>query len=312
MGYIYPGQASRRKRFMNDSDFDPIPGVAEWLEPGVRRVLAPNPSPMTYRGTNTYIVGQGRVAVIDPGPALPDHMRAIQAALEPGEVITGILVTHSHVDHSPLAAPLAAATGAPVHAFGDSLAGRSAAMESLASQGLTGGGEGVDFGFAPDEFLADSAIVDGDDWQIRALWTPGHFGNHLSFAFGDAVFTGDTVMGWASTMVSPPDGDLGAFLRSAAQLAATDARVFYPGHGAAIARPRARAEWLIAHRNRREAEILAHLDGAGTDIATLTRTIYHDVPVALLPAAERNVFAHLIDLHAKQRVQAEPHLSYAA
>lgn len=297
---------------MEQGEFNPVTGAAEVLEPGIRRILAPNPSPMTFRGTNTYLVGEGRVAVIDPGPALPAHQRAILDALKPGETISHIFVTHSHIDHSPLAAPLSEATGAAVHAFGDSLAGRSEVMQRLAASGLTGGGEGVDADFAPHEMLADEIVVDGADWRLTALWTPGHFGNHLCFACGDAVFTGDQVMGWASTMVSPPDGDLSAFLASTARLAARGDRVFYPGHGGAITDPSARADWLIAHRMGREREILARLDGSGTDIPSLTRAIYTEVPDALIPAAERNVFAHLIDLHWKNKVYAVPRLSPSA
>ena len=297
---------------MDQAAFNPTPGLVETLEPGIRRLLAPNPSPMTFRGTNTYLVGTGRVAVIDPGPALPAHHDAILAALQPGEVISHIFVSHSHLDHSPLAAPLSRTTGAPVLAFGDSLAGRSPVMQRLAAAGLTGGGEGVDAGFAPNEALADGDTVDHGDWQLTALWTPGHFGNHLSFVLGDAVFTGDHLMGWASTMVSPPDGDLTAFMASTERLAARSARVFHPGHGAPVTDPAARAQWLLDHRRNREAEILERLDDQARDIAWLTRDIYRDTPRALLPAAGRNVFAHLIDLHGKNRVAADPHLALTA
>lgn len=292
-----------------DDTFNPLPGVVEQIEPGIRRILAPNPSPMTFRGTNTYLVGEGEVALIDPGPADPEHQRAILNALSQGERISHIFVTHSHLDHSPLAAPLAEATGAPVCAFGDSRAGRSALMERLAANGLAGGGEGVDPGFNPHERLVDGLAVEGGTWSLTALWTPGHFGNHLSFAFGDAVFTGDHVMGWASTLISPPDGDLAAFLASGERLASRGDRVFYPGHGSPITSPAERMRWLISHRRSRELEILERLDSNGNNIPELTRSIYAGTPSALLPAAERNVFAHLIDLHEKKLVTAEPHLS---
>jgi len=297
---------------MNDTSFNPTPGVVEQLEAGIRRLLAPNPSPMTFRGTNTYIVGTGRVAVIDPGPAIPTHLDSILAALDPGEVISHILITHSHLDHSPLAASLARITGAPIYAYGDSTAGRSPVMKRLAAMGLTGGGEGVDANFAPDILLADQATLVGDDWQLTALWTPGHFCNHLSYAMGDAVFTGDHIMGWASTMVSPPDGDLAAFMTSTAKLEARNDRIYYPGHGAPIANPQQRAQWLLNHRKSREANILSHLNDKGSTIPRLARAIYTDIPGALLPAAERNVFAHLIDLHEKSRVKALPQLSLDA
>ena len=299
---------------MQSDPFNPVVGAAEVLAPDLRRVLAPNASPMTYRGTNTYILGEGAVAVIDPGPAAPDHQRAILDALRPGEVISHILVTHSHIDHSPLARPLAEATGAAIHAYGPSHAGRSAVMQDLAAQGLTGGGEGVDVGFAPDEILAHGETVDAKSWSMTALWTPGHMSNHLCFAAGDAVFTGDLVMGWASTMVSPPDGDLSAFMASAQMLAQRSDAVFYPGHGAPIDQPQDRANWLIAHRQSREAEILHHLTASETpmSIPDLTRLIYTDAPKGLMGAAARNVFAHLIDLHSRGRVKADPQLSLTA
>lgn len=291
---------------------DKRPDTVERLEPGLRRVLAPNPSPMTHWGTNTYILGEGSVAVIDPGPDNPGHLAEILAALDPGEIVSHILVTHSHLDHSPLAAPLSRVTGAPVLGFGDSRAGRSAVMQALAAQGGIGGGEGVDGSFIPDETLPDRTRIDGDGWTLTAHWTPGHFGNHLCFAWGAAVFTGDHIMGWASSLVSPPDGDLTAFMASTRQLAARRDRVYYPGHGAPIAEPQARANWLIRHREAREAAILAELGAKPQTIQTLTARIYRDIPPALLPAAERNVFAHLIDLAARGLAQAEPSLAFTA
>lgn len=288
------------------------PKQMETLEPGVRRVLAPNPSAMTHWGTNTYIVGEGRVGIIDPGPADPAHMQAILGALSPGESISHIFVTHSHLDHSPLAHPLAQHSGAPVIAYGNSQAGRTDTMNQLAASGLVGGGEGVDQQFSPDEILPDGATVSGRNWHLNAIWTPGHFGNHLSFAWNDMVFTGDHIMGWASSLVSPPDGDLGAFIASAEKLAGRDDRIFYPGHGAPITDPKARANWLISHRHGRTASILAALNDGPSDVKTLTRRIYSDITPALLGAAERNVFAHLIDLIHHSCVRAEPELTISA
>lgn len=272
------------------------PKTIEWLENGVRRVLAGNPSAMTHWGTNTYIVGRGMVAVIDPGPDNPAHLDAILAALEPGESISHIFVTHSHVDHSPLAAPLSAATGAPVLAYGNATAGRSKVMEQLANSGLAGGGEGIDHGFAPDMTLSDGQTTSGTTWDLTAHWTPGHLGNHLSFSFGDMVFTGDHIMGWASSLVSPPDGDLADFMGSTRKLADLGARVFHPGHGAPIDDPAGRANWLIGHRLSRRQAILRALSDGAADANGLTQQIYVDVAPALIPAAERNVFAHLIEL----------------
>lgn len=290
-------------------DFDPPIGMPVRLTDGLRRIVAGNPSPMTYRGTNTYLLGEGDIAVIDPGPALGAHMEAILAALGPSERITHIFVTHSHVDHSPLAAPLSKATGAPVLAFGDSRAGRSAAMQRLAAAGLTGGGEGVDIGFAPDITFAHGQSIAGESWELTALHTPGHFGNHLSFQWGDALFCGDLVMGWASSLVSPPDGDLTDFMSSCESLRTQDWSVFHSGHGAPITAPGARLDWLLEHRRTREAQILGALEAGPAIPAALTAQIYTDTPAALLPAAERNVFAHLVDLTVRERVSATPTLA---
>ena len=283
-------------------DFDPPLGVAETLEPGLRRIVAPNPSPMTYRGTNSYLLGTENLAVIDPGPFGDTHLEAILGAVQPGQRITHIIVTHSHVDHSPLARPLADICGAPVLAFGGPHAGRSAVMQTLAAGGLMGGGEGIDMQFAPDEMLADNAVINGDGWQLEALHTPGHIGNHLCLAWGDACFSADHVMGWASSLVSPPDGDLSDFMTSCARLQAQDWRVFYPGHGAPVTQTAARLDWLVAHRRSRETAILAALAAGPKDAATLAQVIYTETPAALQGAATRNVLAHLVDLTGKSVV----------
>ncbi|MEC8292902.1 MAG: MBL fold metallo-hydrolase [Pseudomonadota bacterium] len=292
--------------------FDAPVGQAEWMQEGLRRILAPNPSPMTYRGTNTYLIGERDIAVVDPGPDSAAHLQAILDALEPGQRISHILVTHAHLDHSPLARRLSEVTDAPVLAYGDHLAGRSAVMTQLAADGMAGGGEGVDATFRPDQTLADGEVVSGDGWQLQALWTPGHFGNHLSFVFGQAILTGDLVMGWASSLVSPPDGDLTDFMQSCEQLRQRPAEVYHAGHGAPIEAPHARLNWLLSHRRSRESQILAALDGQGADVSSLTREIYTDTPAALLPAAERNVFAHLVDLYGKNTVFCEGVLSFKA
>lgn len=282
-------------------DFDPVPGQPEGLAPGLRRILAPNPSPMTYRGTNTYLLGQDALALIDPGPADEAHLEAILAAGR-GR-ISHILVTHAHIDHSPLARPLAEATGAPIYAFGPAHAGRSAVMTELAQSGLAGGGEGIDAAFEPDEVLADGAVLEGYGWTLEALHTPGHIGNHLCLAWGAACFTADHVMGWASSLVSPPDGDLTDFMASCRKLRARDWQVFYPGHGAPVTDPAARLDWLMAHRLGRESAILEALSKGPARARTLAEAIYTETPAALLMAAERNVLAHLIDLTGRAMVQ---------
>lgn len=271
----------------------PQAGICTQLAPGIRRVVAPNPSPMTFWGTNSYVVGTGTVAIIDPGPRDPAHLQALLGALAPGETVAAILVTHSHRDHSPLARELAQATGAPIYAFGDSFAGKDTEIAALSG---IGGGEGVDPDFRPDHCLADGETLSVGGSEFTALWTPGHMGNHLCFAVDDVVFSGDHVMGWATSMVSPPDGDLGAFMRALERLAERDDRVFYPGHGAPVEAPQARVHELIAHRRMREAQILQALATAPGTAADLATRIYTDVDPALLPAAARNVLAHLIDL----------------
>lgn len=285
------------------------PDAVVQLEPGVRRVLAGNASPMTYWGTNTYIVGTGNVAVIDPGPLNEAHQATILNALSPGEQISHIFVTHAHVDHSPLASHLANAVDAPVFAFGDAKAGRSEIMQELAGGWTSGGGEGVDHDFSPDQLIKDGETVHGKSWALTAHWTPGHFCNHMCFEFGDAVFTGDHIMDWASSLVSPPDGDLTDFMASTRRLEALDARIFYPGHGNPVDNPKERARWLLDHRYGREAEILSALTKGAATARQLCRGIYHDTDPALLPAAERNVFAHLIDLTQSGRITPQGVLS---
>jgi glyoxylase-like metal-dependent hydrolase (beta-lactamase superfamily II) len=276
---------------------------ASVLEPGLRRITAPNPSAMTWRGTNTYLLGQGEVAVIDPGPDDTAHLEAILAALAPGETIGAILVTHSHRDHSALARRLAAVTAAPVLAAGPADWGRSAAMARLAAEGRLGGGEGVDAGFVPDQLVREGAVIAGGWGRIEVLETPGHMANHLSFAWNGALFTGDLVMGWSSSLVSPPDGDMGAFMASCLRLSERADRVFHPGHGDPVLRPRTRLAELIGHRKMREAQILAALQATGpATAAELAARIYTTLSPSLLSAAERTVLAHLIDLSERNIV----------
>lgn len=272
--------------------------------PGIRRLLAPNPSPLTGTGTNSYIIGTGSVAVIDPGPALPGHLDALLAALAPGETVSHILVTHAHLDHSALAPALAARTGATVAAFGPATSGRSDLMTRLAPY-LPGGGEGLDHSFRPDLILHDGDTLTGPDWSLRALHTPGHLGSHLCFAMSKILFSGDHVMGWSSSIVSPPDGDMGAYMRSLARLQQEDWTLLLPGHGPTVANPTARLQALVLHRKGREAQILAALASGPVHLAPLTAAIYHDTPATLLPAAQRNVLAHLIDLIDRNLVTAD-------
>lgn len=296
---------------MSDPNFNPVAGIPMPLAKGLRLILAPNPTPMTYLGTNTYLLGDADIAVIDPGPDDDAHLAAILRATDKGK-ITHIVVTHAHLDHSPLARRLSAQTGASVYGFGPASAGRSSVMQRLADQGLAGGGEGIDRDFSPDIGLSTGDKIITDDWTLQAIHTPGHIGNHLSFIWEGTVFTGDHVMGWASSLVSPPDGDLTDFMTSCKTLSAINAHVFYPGHGAPVTDPAGRLAWLVAHRKSREAQILAVLEQGDTTADNITQFIYADLSPALFMAAKRNVFAHLIDLTQRQHVAADPTLQIDA
>lgn len=276
-------------------------------DPPIRLLRAPNPSPLTGTGTNTWLVGASALAVIDPGPDDPAHLAAILDAVGPGQAISHILVTHAHRDHSALAPRLAKATGAPILAFGTATEGRSPLMVRLAET-LPTHGEGLDFAFTPDLRLADTDIVAGPDWSLTALHTPGHLGGHLCLALGEMLFSGDHVMGWATTIVSPPDGDMGAYMVSLGRLTRQSWRRFLPGHGDPVEGPADRLQELIAHRQQRERQILAALSDGPARIPALTARIYTDIPKHLLPAAERNVLAHLIDLATRNLVSANPGL----
>lgn len=275
------------------------------LAPGLRVLRAPNPGPMTGPGTNTYLLGWRDIAVIDPGPDDPRHLSAILASVAPMQRVTHVIVTHAHRDHSALAPALSASTGAPILAFGDALAGRSPPTVTLGTSGL-GGGEGVDTGFRPDRCIADGEDITGDDWSLTTLWTPGHMGNHVCLLWDGAVFSGDLVMGWSSSIVSPPDGDMAAFYRSCARLDDLEARILYPGHGDPVTDPAARIAELLAHRRKREAQILALLDDVDpVSLETLTARVYGELAPGLLSAAQRNALAHLIDLVTRGLVTAD-------
>ncbi|WP_300055191.1 MBL fold metallo-hydrolase [uncultured Roseobacter sp.] len=283
-------------------NFDPPVGRPEALAPGLRRILAPNPSPMTYRGTNTYLVGDSDIAVIDPGPLDTAHLDAILDALGPAQRISHIIVSHAHLDHAPLSAALQEACGAPIYGFGPPEKGRSAVMQRLAESGLVGGGEGVDHAFDPDCTVADGDLIEGAGWRLRVLHTPGHIGNHICLAWDNLCFTADHVMGWASSLVSPPDGDLTDFMRSCRRLRRHHWQCFYPGHGDVVPDPQGRLDWLISHRLAREAAILDALAAGPCDAHGLTQMIYGDTPSGLISAATRNVLAHLIDLVGKNKI----------
>ena len=283
-----------------DARFDARPGVLDVLSPLVRRIVAPNASPMTFRGTNTYVVGHGEVAVIDPGPDMPEHIDAILAALGT-EGVGQILVTHTHRDHSPGAAALKARTGAPVigcaphHAFRPPHPSEEAGYASN------------DLGFAPDRVLRDGERVEGPGYALDVVATPGHTMNHLAFALAGerALFSGDHVMAWSTTIVSPPSGSMAAYMASLDALRTRDDAVYWPGHGGPVTEPTRFVRALQHHRRQREASILSRLKAGDTTIEAIVAATYESLDPRLRPAAALSVLAHLEDLVARERVVQE-------
>lgn len=278
-------------------------GTSDRLSPLIRRVVAPNPSPFTYLGTGTYIIGNGNVAVIDPGPLLDEHIDAIMAAL-PGEKVTHILITHTHSDHSPAAKPLQALTGAKTYAAGP---------HAMRGEGDGPVEEDADFGFAPDVIVKHGDIIQGDGWSVECVFTPGHTSNHMCFALREekALFSGDHVMGWSTSIVSPPDGDMAQYMASLELLLTRDDEIYWPTHGPAITDPKPFVRAFIAHREERERAIIEQIKAGNDTIAAMVPVIYAAVDKRLYPAAARSVFAHMLNLIDKKRVacDGEPRLS---
>lgn len=284
--------------------------IAE-LQDGVLRLRAPNHGPMTGTGTNTYLLfGPDGAVVIDPGPNHPPHLVAILTALG-NTALRAILITHAHLDHSALTLALKAATGARVMAFGGATAGRSTRMQRLSDQGLAGG-EGADAGFAPDDLLTDAQTICIAGLEIGVLHTPGHMGGHLCFALGHVLFSGDHVMGWSTSLIAPPDGDMAAYMASLSGLSARAWTQFLPGHGEAIRDPAARLDEILTHRRAREAQVLAALQIAPGTPADLAAMLYTDIAATLWPAAARNILAHLIDLHDRNLVATDDQITIDA
>jgi glyoxylase-like metal-dependent hydrolase (beta-lactamase superfamily II) len=266
-------------------------GLAEQCEPLVRRVLAPNPSPYTFTGTQTYIVGNaGDVAVIDPGPNEPAHIDAIMEAI--GEAkLAAIMCTHTHRDHSPAAAPLAERTGAPV----------IGCAPLVLKSDRPRADEAFDATYAPGRVLEDGEAMTGTGWTLRALHTPGHTSNHLCFALEEsgALFTGDHVMGWSTSVVIPPDGDMGHYMASLEKLQARDDTVYYSAHGAPITKPKQLVRGMMGHRRQRENQILKLLGDKPRAIPAFIPVMYKGLDERLIPAAEMSVEAHLLDLEKR-------------
>lgn len=281
------------------TDFDPTYGIAQTLSPRLRRVVAQNPGPFTYTGTGTYIVGRGVVAVIDPGPADPAHLAALKLALD-GETVSHVLVTHHHMDHSPLARALADHFGAPLY-------GRPAAL--LAEDGGAVRLEaGDDPYFRPDIEIADGWTATGPDWTLEALHTPGHTTNHYCYAVEEdrALLCGDHVMAWSTSIVSPPEGNMGQYLASLERIRRRDFEILYPAHGPHLADPAPFITAYIAHRKRREAQVLEQLQVGPRAIRAMVDDLYRGVERRLHPAAMHMIWAHLIDLTERGVTIASP------
>jgi glyoxylase-like metal-dependent hydrolase (beta-lactamase superfamily II) len=284
-----------------DKSFKLEPGRAEEIVPGVRRIVADNPGPFTFKGTLSYILGRGKVAIIDPGPDDPNHVKALLDAVR-GETVTHIFVTHTHRDHSPATPAIKAATGATVYAEGPHRpsrplnAGEAPRMEAS-----------NDTDFRPDHALADGDVVSGDGWALEAITTPGHTANHMAFAVKgtDVMFSGDHVMGWSTTIVAPPDGAMTDYMSSLNKLTARKEAVYLPGHGGPIREASRFVAGLILHRKAREASILHRLAKGATDIATIVRAIYIGLDPRLTNAAGFSVLAHMEDLVARGAVATD-------
>ena len=276
-------------------DYPLAPGVVDRVRPGVRRILCNNPSPFTFSGTNSYIIGEGKVAIIDPGPRNEAHAQALLDAVR-GETVTHIFVTHTHSDHSPNTAALKAATGATVYAEGPHRASRPR-YESEAHSPESG----ADRDFRPDVSLSDGDVVEGDGWALEAVATPGHTANHMAFAWRakNYLFVADHVMGWSTSIVAPPDGSMFDYMASLSKLAERPEDLYFPGHGPEIPEAQRFVRFLIRHRVAREASILHRLAKGEADIPTIVRAIYIGLDPRLTGAAGYSVLAHLEDLVAR-------------
>lgn len=280
--------------YVRDMDF--AYGRCDAVSPLIRRVVAKNPGPFTFLGTGTYIVGHGEVAVIDPGPDDADHLQALLAALN-GERVTQILVTHHHLDHSPLSRPLAKHSGAPI--LGRA-APRAAGDDTVRLE------EGAD-AFTPDITVEDGMRIEGAGWTFEALRTPGHTSNHVCYALAEelALFSGDHIMGWSTTVVTPSDGDMGAYMDSLEKVRERRFATLWPTHGPPVREVDPFLAAYAAHRREREAGVLARLGAGDETIAAMVPVLYAAVDPRLHPAAARSVHAHLIDLVRRGRAETD-------
>jgi glyoxylase-like metal-dependent hydrolase (beta-lactamase superfamily II) len=275
-----------------DKNLNLAPNTVDEAMPGVRRVMADNPGPFTFKGTLSYIVGRGKVAIVDPGPDDPRHIAALLDAVR-NETVTHIFVTHTHRDHSPAVPAIKHATGATVYAEGPHRAARPLHIGEHNPLDSSG-----DRDFMPDVMLKDGEVVTGDGWSIEAVATPGHTANHMAYAFKDknVLFAGDHVMGWATSIVAPPDGAMSDYMASLHKLAKRKEQIYFPGHGPAISDASRFVNYYILHRMAREDSILHRLSKGATDIPSIVRAIYIGIDPRLTGAAGLSVLAHLEDL----------------
>lgn len=284
-----------------DRSFNVKPGEIAEIAPGVRRILADNPSPFTFKGTNTYIIGKGSVAILDPGPADPRHIEAILSGLA-GETIAQIIVTHTHRDHSPAAAAISDATGAKTYGEGPHRAARPLHLGETPP--LDSGG---DENFMPDHRLRDGEVIEGKGYALEAVATPGHTANHVAFALKgtDILFSGDHVMGWATSIVAPPDGAMGDYMASLHKLEARSEQRYFPGHGGEVRDAHKLVRQYIEHREAREAAILRKLSRGESDIPGIVQAIYIGLDPRLVKAAALTTYAHLETLLERKIVKAD-------
>lgn len=266
----------------------------EELESGIVRVLAHNPSAFTYYGTQTYLIGEREIAVIDPGPDLPEHLDALAEAIA-GRSVVAIMCTHTHRDHSPAARPLAERTGAPI------VGCAALALETVGPRADAS----FDVDYAPDRVLGDADRIEVDGAEVIAVATPGHTSNHLCFAYGDALFTGDHVMGWSTTVVFPPDGDMAAYMASLEKLRRREDRIYYPAHGPAVTNPQQYVRHLAGHRMQRENQILSILRVDARPVPEIVARAYPGLDPRLVTAAGGSVLAHLLDLERRGLVKQQ-------
>ena len=311
-----------------NTDFKPVYGRVDRLSPLIRRVVAKNPNPFTFTGTGVYLVGRGQVAVIDPGPTLDEHLDAVLAALDDGERVSHILVTHTHSDHTAGVAKLVDRTGAATYGFGphgpvpehdplDTVSfdeyfteeEKEAFEKAWKDTPDELKREGPDTDFVPDVTVTDGSVIEGGDgdgaWTIEVVHTPGHTSNHVCFGLREekVLFTGDHVMGWATSVISPPDGDLFDYLNSLEKLLERDDERYWPTHGPAIEQPQDYVRSFITHRRGRETQIVTALEEGPSTIKDLVPSMYADVDKRLWRAAANSVYSHLLALHREDRVE---------